>query len=60
MTGLICNHFVGEINTVFCGLTFLGRKLVRDFGGIGGIRSLRIFSKPSAISGFGLSLPNTV
>jgi len=34
--------------------------LVRDFGGEGGIRFLRIFSKPSAINKFGMLLLTTV
>ena len=39
--------------TYFVVLLFHGRELVWNFGGEGGIKSLRIFSKPSAINGFG-------
>jgi len=45
---------------IFMVLPFHGRELVRDFGGEGGTKSLRIFSKSSAINGFGMSLPTTV
>jgi len=45
---------------IFVVLLFQGRELVRDFGGEGGTKSLRIFSKPSAINGFGMLLPTTV
>jgi len=44
---------------IFVVLPFRGRELVRDFGGKDGIKSLRIFSKPSAINGFGMPLPTT-
>jgi len=45
---------------IFVVLPFHKRELVRDFGGEGGTKSLRIFSKPSAINGFGMFLPTTV
>ena len=41
-------------------LPFYGRELVEDFRGEDGTKSLRIFSKPSAINGFGVPLPTTV
>jgi len=41
-------------------LPFFGRELVRDFGGKGGTKSLRICNKPSAINEFGMPLPTTV
>ena len=42
---------------IFVTLPFYGRELIGDFGGEDGIKSLRIFSKPSAINGFGVPLP---
>jgi len=60
MTGSICDYFARETITVFVVLSFHGKELVRDFGGKGGIMSLRIFSKPSAINGFGMSSPTIV
>jgi len=45
---------------IFVILPFHGRELVRDFGGEGGTKSLKIFTKPSAINGFGMPLPTTV
>jgi len=42
---------------IFVVLPFCGKELVRDFGGKKGTKSLRIFNKPSAIDGFGMSLP---
>jgi len=41
-------------------LLFCGRELAGDFGGEDGTKSLRIFSKPSAINRFGVPLPTTV
>jgi len=41
-------------------LPFCGIELAGDFGGEDGTKSLRIFSKPSAINGFGVLLPTTV
>jgi len=45
---------------IYVVLPFRGRELIRDFGGEGGTKSLRIFSKPSAINKFGMSLPTIV
>ena len=56
MTGSICKHFTGEINTTFCGPTIPWEGIIRDFGRIGGIRSLRVFSDPSAINRFRVRL----
>ena len=56
----ICNHFTEKMNTAFVVLPFHGRELVRDFGKEGGIKSFRIFSKPSVINGFDMPLPTTV
>ena len=55
-------HFIKEMNTgiFFVILPFYGRELVRDFGRESGIKTTRIFSKPSAINGFGVPLPTTV
>ena len=60
MTCSICDYFARETITAFVVLSFLGRELVRDFRRECGIRSLRIFSKPSAINGFSMPLPTTV
>jgi len=60
MTGSICDYFTGETTTAFCGLTNPWEELVRDFGGEGGIRSLRIFIKYSVINRFGVYLPTTI
>jgi len=60
MIGSICDYFAGKKLQLFIVLPFHGRKLVRDFGGEGRIGSLRIFSKPSAINGFGMLLSTTV
>jgi len=46
--------------SIFVVLPFRGRELVRDFGGEDGTKSLRIFSKSSAINGFGMPLPTAV
>jgi len=52
---------VREMDTgIFVVLPFRGRKLVRDFGGEGGTKSLRFFSKSSAINEFGIPLSTTV
>jgi len=57
LTCLICNYFARETTTTsFEVLPFHGRELVRDFGGESGSRSLRIFSKLSAINRFGMPL----
>jgi len=45
---------------IFVVLLFHGRELVKDFGGKDGTKSLRIFSKPSVIKGFGMPLPITI
>jgi len=46
MIGLTCDHFAREMNI----LPFHGQELVSNFRGeSNGIRSLRIFSKPSAV-----------
>jgi len=45
---------------IFVALPFNGREFVGDFGGEDGTKSLRIFSKPSAINGFGVPLPTTI
>jgi len=45
---------------IFVVLPFHGRELVRDFGGKGGTKFLKIFNKPSAINGFGMPLLTTV
>jgi len=61
LTWQVCTYFAEKIDTgIFVVLSFHGRELVRDFRGIDGIKSLRIFSKPSAIKEFGMSLPTTV
>jgi len=46
--------------SIFVVLPFQEKELVRDFGGEGETKSLRIFSKPLAINRFGMSLPTTV
>jgi len=46
--------------SIFVALPFYGRELIGDFGGEDGTKSLKIFSKPSAISRFGVPLPTTV
>ena len=43
-----------------CSPLFHGKELVEDSGGINGIRSLKIFSKSSAINGFGLPLSTII
>jgi len=45
---------------IFVVLPLCGREFVRDFGGEGGTKSLRIFSKPSAINGFCMPLQTTI
>ena len=46
---------------IYVVIPFYGRKLVSDFGEeSSGIRSLRIFSKLSAVNGFGMPLPTVV
>ena len=45
---------------IFVVLPFREKELVRDFGGKGGTKSLRIFSKLSAINGFGMPLSTTI
>jgi len=45
---------------IFVALPFYRKELVRDFGGEDETKSHRIFSKPSAINGFGVALPTTV
>ena len=59
MTSL-CSFHQKMDTGIFVILPFQGKELVRDFGGEGGTKSLRIFSKPSAINGFGMSLPTTI
>ena len=51
---------LGKQLQLFMVLPFHGWELVRDFRGEGGIGTLRIFSKPSAINRFGMSLPTTI
>jgi len=61
LTCLICNYFAGKtITTSFEISSFYGQELARDFGEKSGIRSLRIFSKPSAINEFGMPLTTTI
>jgi len=45
---------------IFVALPFCQRELVGDFRGDDGAKSLEIFSKPSAINGFGVPLSTTV
>jgi len=45
---------------IFVVLPFYEKELVRDFGGEDETKSLRIFSKPSAINGLSVPLPTTV
>ena len=56
----LCSFRQGNRHMYFVVLPFRRRELVRDFGGEDGTKSLRIFSKPSAINGFGIPLPTTV
>ena len=57
----VCAHFTGEMDTcIFVVLPFHGMELVKDFGRESEIKSLRIFSKPSAINRFGMPLPTTI
>jgi len=49
-----------QLQLFFVDLSFHGWELERDFGGEGGIGSLRIFSKPSAIKEFGMPLTTIV
>ena len=60
MTDSICDYFAEKIITAFVVLPFHGWELVRDFGGKGKIRSLRVFNKSSAVNGFGMLLAITV
>jgi len=61
MTGLICNLFHwGSSQRLFVVLPFHRWELVRYFGGKGEMRSLKVFSKLSAINGFDMPLPTTV
>ena len=54
-------YFAREMDTgIFVVLPFRETELVRDFGREDGTKSLRIFSKPSAINEFGMPLPTTV
>jgi len=45
---------------IFVALPFYRKELVREFGGEDETKSDRIFSKPSAINGFGVPLPTTI
>jgi len=60
VTGLIYNssHWGNKYN--FLVQPFHERELVRDFGGKGRIKSLRIFSKSSTINRFDVLLPTTI
>ena len=55
-----CLFCQGNRYRYFCGPTILWEELVRDFGGKDETKSLKIFSKPSIINGFGMSLPTTI
>jgi len=58
--GSIYDYFAGETIQFLLVLPFHGWELVRDFGKEGRIRSLRIFSKPSAVNGFDMPLLTTI
>ena len=63
LTEVVINVIVVKSATglgYFIDLPFYWRESVSDFVEVRGIRSLRFFSKPSAINGFELPLPTTV
>jgi len=52
-------HLIGKMNTALCCPTIPWKRIGKEFGGEGRIRSLRIFGKPLVINGFGMPLPTT-
>jgi len=53
-------HLIEKMNTTFCGPTILWMGIGWDFGGKGGIKSLRIFTKFSAVNRFSMPVPTAV
>ena len=61
MIGLTYDSFCrGNEYFFYVVLSFHRRELVGDFDGKSGIKSLKIFSKSSAVNGFDIPLPTTV
>ena len=56
----LCLFHRGNGHKYFYSPTIPWEGIAKGFGREDGTKSLRIFSKPSAINGFGMSLPTTV